>query len=75
MPRTTFTQAEGLMIQTQQLAAWKFKLRPKVYQAVERKVLAANAELLPHHNGHQVLRGTQIDEIILNLTLEEIQNQ
>lgn len=61
-----FTQEQGLEVQAEQLATWKTKLIPACYLDLRTWAMKQNAELLPHHTGHHVARGSSLDEFVLN---------
>lgn len=63
-PNPNFTVADGIIIQTSQLQRWEKLLKPEVFKRVARAARRNNSKA---KNGYEICRGTQIEEIILNL--------
>jgi hypothetical protein len=58
-----FTKELGIKIQTDQLNRWKSVLMPDVFDKLQKIVTKDNNNAV---NGHDVLRGSRINEIIFN---------
>jgi hypothetical protein len=58
-----FTKELGIKVQTDQLNRWKSVLMPDVFDKLQKIVTKDNNDAV---NGHDVLRGSRIDEIIFN---------
>lgn len=65
----TFPLAEGLRVQQDHLTPWLRVLRPGPAKELARLVAEANSTLTSSSTGYDVLRGTQLNELIHNKIL------
>jgi len=64
---TDFSIEKAIAIQQEQLKNWSKVLKPTVYKELKRLIDAKTVRELPKYkSGHDVLRGTQIEEAIVN---------
>ena len=64
-PVAEFTIADGIAVQRTQLKRWKKVLSPKIYRELEMALDVAN-ELRNYKSGYDVVRGTDIDQVLMN---------
>lgn len=64
---TDFSIEKAIAIQQEQLKNWSKVLKPTVYKELKRLIDAKTVRELPNYkSGYDVLRGTRIDEAIVN---------
>lgn len=68
MGTDTFTKADGLKVQAEQMAEWKSVLKPVVFKALQVAVVEANLKLTSD-KGSDVKRGTSLDNWVGNYRL------
>ncbi len=59
----TFSVVEGIVVQTKHLQEWQKKLKPEVYEALQRYAVSKNDVA---KDGYGVLRGTDLSNFIEN---------
>lgn len=67
-----FSIEKAIAIQQEQLKNWSKVLKPTVYKELKRLIGLKTVRELPNYkSGHDVLRGTQIEEAIVNWFIYE----
>lgn len=64
-----FTVQQGFNVQIQQLNEWKSILKPEKYDQLLRWIDGCN--MSPMKSGYEVVRGTDIDNWIMNNLMEK----
>lgn len=62
------SQAEGLAIQTNNLAQWEAVLKPEIYVQLKAEAERQNGLMNRHTSGYDVWRGQSLDSFIVNLS-------
>lgn len=63
---TRFTVQEALEVQSRQLETWKPRLSAACFAALEKRAAHENGKLRDTSTGHDVWRGSQMDDVIHN---------
>ena len=66
-PLLQFTKQLGIQVQTEQLNAWKSVLLPHLFEKLQILVTKDNDDAV---NGFDILRGTEIDNLVHNELME-----
>ena len=63
-----FSINDGMKVQQSDLARWKRVLNDDAFVSLQQECVFKNAELNPKADGHDVFRGDDMMQFIINLT-------